>query len=341
MLNESVRVLIEDSTQTGEARRIAKSMAGDLGFDAKKIEEAAIVVTEACTNVLKHAKSGEVLLRVAVAGGNPCMEIIALDCGPGMANVNACFRDGYSSGLSPGNGLGAISRLSSTCDVYSQVGSGTALLARIEPAHLHRNGKHAVRVPPVSTGVVHVAKPHEQVCGDSWGVEEAGDRWLVMVADGLGHGPEAATASTTAISVFRNHTASSPKVILGFVHDALRSTRGAAVAVAELNTASAVLTFAGIGNISGVIHTSGESARHLVSVNGTVGHEVRRIQEFSYPWSPQSPVIFHSDGLSTRWKLDDYPGLCSREPSLIAAVLYRDFCRHTDDATILAVKYEP
>jgi hypothetical protein len=73
----------------------------------------------------------------------------------------------------------------------------------------------------------------------------------------------------------------------------------------------------------------------MVSMNGTLGHSVGRIQHFSYPWGKTSALIMHSDGLATRWNMDQYPGLAARHPALLAGVLYRDFCRRRDDVTIL------
>jgi hypothetical protein len=46
----------------------------------------------------------------------------------------------------------------------------------------------------------------------------------------------------------------------------------------------------------------------------------------------------HSDGLMTRWKLDYLPGLAMKDPSLIAAVLFRDFARDLDDVTVVVAR---
>jgi hypothetical protein len=121
-----------------------------------------------------------------------------------------------------------------------------------------------------------------------------------------------------------------------FAHGALRSTRGAALAVADLDLAREV-RYAGIGNIAGLVSTSHDT-RHMVSHPGIVGHEVRKIQEFVYPWSQDSLLVMHSDGLATHWNLDQYPGLASRRPSLIAGVLYRDFTRGRDDVAVVVAR---
>jgi hypothetical protein len=122
------------------------------------------------------------------------------------------------------------------------------------------------------------------------------------------------------------------------IHSALRPTRGAAAAVAVLNAAMGVCTYCGVGNISATLHAGGK-ARSMVSHNGILGHQVRKMVEFTYPLQDHALCILHSDGLSARWSLERYPGLASRHPALVAAVLYRDFRRVRDDATVLALRH--
>jgi hypothetical protein len=83
---------------------------------------------------------------------------------------------------------------------------------------------------------------------------------------------------------------------------------------------------------------SAAGARHLVSHNGTAGHELRRLQEFTVPWFADAMLLLHSDGIATHWRLDDYPGLATHSPALVAGVLYRDFNRGRDDATVAVVR---
>jgi serine phosphatase RsbU (regulator of sigma subunit) len=168
-------------------------------------------------------------------------------------------------------------------------------------------------------------------------VRRDGDRVLLIVADGLGHGPDAAAASTQAIRLFQTSSYRTPADLLAEMHAALRSTRGAAVAVASLDPNIQEIRYAGIGNISASV-VDGEETRSMVSHNGTLGHEMRKIQEFRYSWPAGALVVMHSDGLQTSWRLDRYPGLTSRNPSVIAGTLYRDFSRGRDDVTVLAVR---
>jgi hypothetical protein len=154
------------------------------------------------------------------------------------------------------------------------------------------------------------------------------------MADGLGHGPLAAQASAEAVRIFHLAAHQAPDRILSDIHGALAKTRGAAVSVAEILHEKHVLNYAGAGNIVAAICSAGKT-RSLVSMNGTVGHSVGKIQQFSNPLARDSALIMHSDGLGTRWNVEQYPGLASRHPALLAGVLFRDFCRKRDDATIL------
>jgi hypothetical protein len=117
----------------------------------------------------------------------------------------------------------------------------------------------------------------------------------------------------------------------------MRSTRGAAVAIAEIDPQRRLLTFAGLGNIAGVLVSSG-AVRNLVSHNGTVGHAMRRIQEFTYELPADAAVVLHSDGITSRWSFDAYAGITRRHPAVIASVLYRDFERGRDDATAVVAR---
>jgi anti-sigma regulatory factor (Ser/Thr protein kinase) len=327
-------VVVEESSQVGEARRIGRGLAEECGFDEIRAEEVAIVVTELCTNLIKHGCGGEILLRASgdLLDEAAQVELLALDGGPGIANLEQCIQDGFSTGGSPGQGLGAIVRLSSVSDFYSDVGRGTAVLARWTA----RDGGQ--RSDRLRFGAVNVSKPGQDVCGDSWGAVQNESHAMVMVADGLGHGPEAQTASQEAVRMLHSNRVLQPVELLERTHQALRSSRGAAVAVARIDYANQTVHFAGVGNIAGQIYEGAHPRQHMVSVNGTAGHQSQRIREFTYSWPPNGMLVMHSDGLTSQTNLETYAGLALRDPSLIAGVLYRDFSRHSDDATVVVAK---
>ncbi len=321
---------IEDPSQVPAARRMATSMAEGLGFDATAAGHVALIVTEIGTNILKHGGGGQMLLHAVCRGDVQGMEIVGLDRGKGIADLGHSLRDGYSTAGSPGTGLGAIRRLSASFDIYSAPGDGTAVVATL--------WARAPSSPPgrrVVVGVAAAAHAGESVSGDAWAIEQVASRTVLLVVDGLGHGAVAAEAAREAVRLFHDNVRHSPGEIVEALHNGLRSTRGGAVAVTEIDGDRAVVKFAGLGNISAAIISPG-GRRHLVSHNGTAGHTVRRIDQFAYPWPRDGVLIEHTDGLGTYWDLERYPGLSGRSPSLIAAVLYRDFNRGRDDVTVLA-----
>jgi anti-sigma regulatory factor (Ser/Thr protein kinase) len=336
---ESLRIAIEEQSQTANARRIARAMSRNTGFDETMAEQVAIVVTEACTNLLKHAGGGELLLRAVCNDINASagLELLVLDRGPGMRNLEQCLRDGFSTGSSPGQGLGAIMRLSTTSDFYSEAGRGAAILARWSAGSAGGSGGLKPSAA-LHIGAVNVPKPGQEVCGDSWGVEQTEDDCTILLADGLGHGLEAKSASMEAVRMLHQAPELSPGALVERAHNALRSTRGAAVAVARIARRRNILTFAGIGNIAGHIYSGARAGQHLVSVNGTAGFQSQRIREFSYTWPDNGMLVMYSDGLATNTTVEAHPGLALRDPALIAGVLYRDFARRNDDATAVVAK---
>jgi hypothetical protein len=183
-----------------------------------------------------------------------------------------------------------------------------------------------------------VPLPGETECGDGWACWRAGELMSVFVCDGLGHGPHAAHATDLATAAFRRHAERSTREIVEYVFAALKSSRGAAVAVAELDQREGRARFCGLGNIAGAIVRPDGSSQSLVSHPGIAGHTMRRLREFTYEWPAGSLIVLHSDGLSTHWSLDPYAGLSSRRPDVIAGVLYRDFRRVRDDATVVVAR---
>lgn len=330
-VGETLLLPVTEESQVGDARRQILRLAEGLGMVDPGTGRLAVIATELAGNLVKHTSSGgELLVRALESNRGVGVELLALDRGPGVDDVARCLRDGYSTSGTAGTGLGAVSRMADLFQIHSAPGVGTAVLARVwlEP----RDEPAAEQV-----GVVNLRKGGQEVCGDAWAVTRRGDVTLLMVVDGLGHGPGAADASRAALDTLEQNAAAPGVEILERVHLALRPTRGAAVAIAEIDRAEHVVRYVGVGNISGLVLTDGES-RSMVSHNGIVGHELRRVQSFTYPWSTDSLLVMHSDGVATRWDLDRYAGLAGRHPSLIAGVLYRDFARGTDDATVAVLR---
>jgi anti-sigma regulatory factor (Ser/Thr protein kinase) len=328
IVEPDVVIAVQEKTHVALARRVALGAAKRAGLRESDVGSVGVVVTEAATNVLKHAGGGEIVIRIP-RDSDSTVEILALDQGKGIANLAQSSQDGYSTAGSPGTGLGAIYRLSGHHDIYSARDQGTVLLAQI--------GLSSPITPTFVTGAICAPAPTEEVSGDAWMIQSSGDCCRVLVADGLGHGPEAAKASQAAMRAAEANSSASLLDFISIAHSRLRPTRGAALAIAEIRLREGRVAFSGAGNISGVI-ISDSQIRGMVSMNGTVGQEIRSPQEFFYPWTADSLLILHSDGIKSHWSLDRYPGLFNRHPTIIASVLFRDFRRGRDDATVVVVR---
>ena len=276
-------------------------MANEEGLDETKVSNISLVATEICTNLLKHAQGGEVFLSRLSGRDAPGVEVLAIDRGPGMTDVAQCLTDGYSSANTPGTGLGAIARLSQEFDVYSEFHKGTVLMAQVG------------RKSKVGTKVGAVVKPiaGEDVAGDAWAFCEDEHGMTLMVADGLGHGLMAARASAEAVWPF-DAVVNLPRLRPWREFMAHFGAPGGQRWVRTWNV-RALLRYAGIGNIAGVIVKPGKPAV-MVSHNGTAGFHAPRFQEFAYHLPTEALIIMHSDGLATNWNTGKLSGT-SRQAS--------------------------
>jgi len=181
---------VEDASAVGACRNAALALAGRLQFPAARAGQLALAVTEAASNLHKHARGGSMLLRVNRDAERPGIEMVSIDSGRDFL-MSAAMRDGHSTAGTLGIGLGAIRRLADFSDLYSTPGHGTVLVARFWPVPSEYKIRCAGLVRPISG---------EAECGDTFGAIRADDTVTVVLADGLGHGPLAAAASAEAMA---------------------------------------------------------------------------------------------------------------------------------------------
>ena len=308
----SLLIPVTDKSQASGARRLASVWTREAGCDEDHIARVALVVTELANNLHLHTThGGSLLLRRFDVENRPAIEILSLDSGPGTANFSQFMRDGYSTSGTMGTGLGAVSA------AFAPVRGAFAAWPRHGFAQSSVAERGEIRLLGSPAGSVNLPTRSETVSGDSWCYCDGKNGCArLVIADGLGHGPAAAQASRRAMDVFAaGHTKPLPE-LLAAMHEALRPTRGAAVAVAEMDLAQEKLRYVGVGNIAATILSSARSTS-LVSMNGTVGAACHTIQEFTYPWSRESLLVMSSDGLKTQWNLARYQGLQTRHPSLL------------------------
>lgn len=319
---------------TGAARRAVARAAARVG--GLRAGDPEIVVTELAANIVRHTTKGGYLLWDAGPGW---LEVIAVDHGPGLrpGDLPAPLPGGAVPPLPPpragglGVGLGAVQRLASGFDWYSGA-DGTVILARL--------GTPPRAWPEVARwGAVNVPLGGGGVSGDSWAVT-TGDCLTAVVVDGLGHGPAAGAAAAAALTALdRAACRADPGELLRRAHEAMHGTRGGVLAAGVIRPGLGELTYAGVGNIAGrLVH--GRESRGLISREGTLGTQLPMPGPHltGLPWAPGSVLILTSDGIRSQWDPLAYPGLLERDPSVTAAVIYRDHGRGSDDATVLVVR---
>ncbi|MFI5494243.1 ATP-binding SpoIIE family protein phosphatase [Actinoplanes sp. NPDC051859] len=329
LLDQGVWFRVEAAGTAAAVRRTAEKLAAELDLPERRIADLSIVVAEAAGNLVKHADEGVLLVRPVRAADQAGVEIVVIDKGPGMANVSYALGDGHSTAGTLGIGLGAIVRQANWSDLHSVPGKGTVLVAQLWSERVPEPAWAAGLTRPL-TG--------EPVSGDAYAFRDVDGRRQLMVCDGLGHGRLAHAAAQEAVRVFRTAAAAPPAMLLDLLHRSLSHTRGAAVAVAELDPEAQLVRYAGLGNIAGTVFLPDGGRRGMVSLPGITGHQRRQIREYDYPLPPGAVVLMHSDGVVDRWNPADYPGLLSRSPQAIAATVLRDAGTRRDDAGVLVAR---
>jgi anti-sigma regulatory factor (Ser/Thr protein kinase) len=341
---EDVAWFRDGPSLAGAARGTAAALARRIGLDDHRAAEVALAVTEAATNIQRHAEDGALLLRVLRQGDRVAVEFLTVDSGPGITDVRAALSDGTSTAGSLGIGLGAVARLADTFDVHSIPGRGTVVAAQFWARRADGRAGPAAGSGPLAVAGVTRPISGESSCGDAWAVRALSTgpsepaALLVLMCDGLGHGPLAALASEAAVRAFHGTPASVPEEVIAAVHRALGGTRGAAVAVARVDVGAGRLTYCGIGNVSGFL-IGHDARRALLSAPGIVGAQMRRLRTFEEPLPTGGALVMHTDGLTERWEPGLLPGLLHHSPSVMAGHLLREAGVRRDDAGVVVVKY--
>ena len=345
-------IAVDGAHCIGEARREAAAAALAIGFNARAVEEVSIIVTELATNLARHTTHGGAIQfqRVQTGpfnGARTGIEIVSVDTGPGIVDVERALAGGFSTAGSLGQGLSAVKRLADVFDIHSRTVDqpgppatnprnhiGTVIAARkwlAAPLGSASGGgfEHSVFSRP---------HPAEKLNGDAFYRKDLGDVMLVAVFDALGHGSQAHAAARAALDDLETHHLDPLEAIVRGLHQQLRGTRGGVLGLARLDYAARTLSYCGVGNIDARVLRAPVSTRPF-SHAGTLGATLPRVEVQTFPWFPGALLVLASDGISTKWDLAQYPGLAERRPSIIAATLLRDFVRAEDDATVAVMQW--
>jgi len=187
----------------------------------------------------------------------------------------------------------------------------------------------------IETGVAIRPCQGEVVCGDAQLVLDDGERMVVAVVDGLGHGPSAATASEAFLEFIAEHPdlPLDQMMLEGSTH--IAGTRGAAAALVRIDRASKILTYCGIGNVH--FHSAAETPMNPVSLPGIVGHRVRKVMPYEFAMPEEGRFVLCSDGISSRIHLEEYAE--KADAQTLADAVFAQHSKAHDDVTCVAVTY--
>lgn len=321
---------IDDRSAIAAMRRLARRYASGIGLSDRRLEELAIVTTEATTNMLRYAERGRALIEVIRLPGVEKIALVFTDHGPGISDIDQMLQDGSSSSASAGMGLGAIRRLSDTFDIFTSPDDGTTIVCTFE-----------ARNEPPNTGFIEVeglrvCHPAETVCGDDWMLRHSRRSTDILLCDGLGHGARAAEASAEVLEVARE-SASDPGTTMTHLTETLVGQRGAVAAMIRIDKTDLRMSYAALGNIT-TICVGAQGVKRLAVRDGRIGGAPTSGFEETVQLTPGDRIIMHSDGLKTLRETNFRPGLLNRTPLLIAAFLLDRAFRGRDDATIVVAR---
>ncbi len=339
---------IENDSDVGICRRKAVSLAAQMGFDDVKTGEVAIMVTELVTNVIRHGGGTGFLVICHFTDGqnHKGIEVWCCDSGEGIGDFQKVLKDGYTGKASLGIGMGSIRRFSDEMEINPSMTHDFKTAFFSGYPHF-KNCVRTLKYLPnkywlgtnkrLEIGAVSRSKPGEILNGDSYVVTHLGpDLSVAAVIDGLGHGGEANLASQLAREQIILKSELPVGTLMHHVHNSLQGTRGSTIGLMRIDTEGRKLTWSGIGNIEGFIF-SPDGKKNLMSFGGIMGHNMRTPRVFEFDFKPGDITCMYSDGITTRWKIDDIDW--TGHPQKCAEYINNQFSRPNDDATVLIIRY--
>ncbi len=202
-----VVIPVRTDGDVGHVRREVRRIALGTGLNDQAVAEAATAATELATNLVRHRTvDGEITVSDCNSDITVGIEISSRDRGPGIADLQAALNDHWSSQGSTGCGLGAVRRLMDEFEIRSCVANGQTGDETLDVGTSITVRKWTRRDCTTARFVYSAnSRPYigEKSNGDGYFVYEDQAGLLVAVADGLGHGPEAARASDAAMEHIR------------------------------------------------------------------------------------------------------------------------------------------
>ncbi|HEU5098723.1 MAG TPA: SpoIIE family protein phosphatase [Roseiflexaceae bacterium] len=188
----------------------------------------------------------------------------------------------------------------------------------------------------ITWGAVCRAKQGQSVSGDVYVVREYAEECvLISVIDGLGGGTEAERAARLAAEMLEQFPDYPLQDLIRRSHTALHSTRGAVIGLMRLELANSQATYVGVGNIGVQVYS--RQPIKPISKNGILGFRLPTLLELRYNYDPGDIFVLYSDGVSSNFAQDNKIDI-KQPPQRMAEQILAGYGKHTDDATVVAIK---
>ncbi|MES9991268.1 MAG: ATP-binding protein [Candidatus Thiodiazotropha sp.] len=306
---------------------LSRDFIQKIGIDSHQTANAILALSEIVTNAIRY--SGKANVYLASTANKKGVEIVINDDGPGIPNIDEAMKDGFStfSHASLGLGLGAAKRCVDELLIDSS-SEGTTITLR---TYLSGN------FSKTDVGVVSYPKHGEVVNGDRYLIKDyEGDKLLIAIIDGSGHGEKAHIASSMVLKIVEQNYKVPIENILIKAHEALcgrEKLTCAEMAIARITDST--IEYGSLGNVSGAILSDPKLSFKIN--NGRIGMTLPdTLQINRYHRPDEFTLVLHSDGISHTLNLEE---LCSDSTAQnIAESLFNQFASPSDDATIIVLR---
>lgn len=339
---------ISNDWDIGKVRRYIAEKSKETGFSSIEIGEISIVVNELCSNLIKHhSVEGKIIFKRLEMNGRVGIEIIAEDKGPGILNVDEVIKDGISTKGTMGGGLGATKRLMDSFELYSR--TNTNLGKYIGYGHFVENNgigtilitqkwlKNGLDIGKKEVKISVMSRPYMgcKVNGDVYYIKEFNNKVILALIDGLGHGIEANKAAIRAKELLEENNYKPLKELLYSIDNGMKNTRGAVIGVCIIDKETKIFQYGSIGNVQ-LRYILNNKTKKFIATNGTLGVSLNtrvNVQQSSY--ENGGIIAMNTDGISNKWEYDEYLDIPLHNPAVLSNMIFRDFARDNDDATVL------
>jgi anti-sigma regulatory factor (Ser/Thr protein kinase) len=322
---------IYDEASVSTARQRVREAGERLGANKTLIESAALVASELTHNQLAYARQGYFAVRPIERAGVKGLEVIAADIGPGLQKALFPERQVVSK-TSLGAGLEGVFRISDEVHLETRSEEGVCVVARKFEKFAGGAWEIAVAGRPL---------PGESISGDDACFIESEDSLLAIVADGLGHGPDARQASHLAMHIALANRGASVGALIPIVASGLAGTRGCALSVVQVNTKSGDVECAAAGDVHVHLY-NGRDTHFFTSTPFVVGDSQfskRKLRIENIKATPGCVLLLFTDGLQSKTTLKGDLDLLRRPAIAIAQHLIATYARPNDDALVLVARW--